>query len=213
MADQDWRLHVRLAHEDLGSELVERLHGLELGHDARRQLGERIVVSRDGPEVFLYADTESAGTEAERVVRAELEREGWDAELSLDRWHPLEERWEDASAPMPETDEQRDAEHRALMAEEAHETEERGYPEFEVRIDLPSRQEAADLSRRLDDEGLPHVRRWKYLVLGAVNGDAANELAERMRGEAPSDAEVTVEGTFMAAQAERPYKAFSIFGI
>jgi hypothetical protein len=171
------------------------------------------VVSRDGPEVFLYADTEAAGREAERVVLGEVEREGWDAQTSLDRWHPIEERWEDAAKPMPKTDQERDAEHASLMAREARETEDRGYGEFEVRVDFPSRHEAADLSKRLEEEGLPHVRRWKYVVLGAVNEDAANELAERMRREAPSDAEVTVEGTFVAAQAERPYKAFSIFGI
>jgi hypothetical protein len=56
------------------------------------------------------------------------------------------------------------------------------------------------------------VRRWKYILLGAVNEDAANELAERMRREAPSEAEIRVEGTFVAAQAEAPYKQFAIFG-
>ena len=213
MADQDWRLHLRLHHDGQASDLVYRLDELEFGHDARQQLGERIVVSKDGPEVFLYADTESAAMEAERVVRAELDREGWQAEVALHRWHPIEEEWKDAAAPMPETDEEREAERAELMAQEARETRERGYGEFEVRVDLPSWHAATELSKQLDDDGLPHVRRWKYVVLGAVNEDAANELAERMRREAPDDAEVTIEGTFIAAQDERPYKAFSFFGI
>jgi hypothetical protein len=212
MADQDWRLRVQLGEEIHGVHLVDRLRELELAHNARHQLGDRIVVSRDGPEVFLYADTEQAGREAERMVRGELEREGWDAAIVLDRWHPIEERWEDASQPLPENEREREAEHEALMAEEAREAEQRGYPEFEVRIDFPSWGEASELSKRLDEEGLPHVRRWKYVLLGAVNEDAANELAERMRQEAPSDAKVTVEGTFTAAQAEQPLKAFAIFG-
>jgi len=67
--------------------------------------------------VFLYANTEEAGREAERVVRAELEREGWDAQIALDRWHPVEERWEDAALPLPETDQERDAEHAAALGE------------------------------------------------------------------------------------------------
>jgi hypothetical protein len=213
MADQDWRLHVRLEHDGQASDLVDRLNELEFGHDARQQLGERIVVSKDGPEVFLYADTESAGREAERVVRGELERESWNAEIRLDRWHPIEEEWKDAAEPMPQSEEEREREHATLMAQEERETRERGYSEFEVRVDLPSWHAATELSKQLDDEGLPHVRRWKYLVLGAVNEDAANELAERMGREAPDGAEVTVEGTFIAAQDERPYKAFSFFGI
>jgi hypothetical protein len=213
MADQDWRLHLRLHHAGQANDLLDRLNQLELGHDARRQLGERIVVSKDGRDVFLYADTESAVTEAERVVGDELEREGWTAETRLDRWHPIEEEWRDAAEPMPDTDEAREREHAALMAEEERETRQRGYPEFEVRVDLPSWHAATELSKQLDDEGLPHVRRWKYLVLGAVNEDAANQLADRMRSEAPDGAEVTIEGTFIAAQDERPYKAFSFFGI
>src|SRR4051794_40208321 len=111
MADQDWRLHVGLEHDGEASDLVDRLDAIEFGHDAKRQLGERVVVSRDGPEVFLYADTESAARETERVVRGELDRKGWKAELALDRWHPIEEEWKDATEPMPDTDEEREAEH------------------------------------------------------------------------------------------------------
>jgi hypothetical protein len=212
MADQDWRVRVQLAEDDHGLHLVERLHALELGREVKERLGERIVVSRDGVEVFLYAETAEAGSEAERVVRAELESEGWDAETSLDRWHPVEERWEDAGEALPGTEGQRAAEHAASMAQEADEAEGRGYAEFEVRIALPSWRAATDLSKQLEDEGLPHVRRWRYLLLGAANEDAAKELADRMRQEVPSDAEIRVEGTFVAAQAEQPLKQFAIFG-
>jgi hypothetical protein len=213
MADQDWRLRVQLAEGDHGLHLAESLHGAELKREAKERLGGRIVVSRDGPEVFLYADTEEAGREGERVVRAELEREGWDAEISLDRWHPVEERWEDAAESMPATDQERDAEHTELMAQEDREAKEAGYGEFEVRVDLPSWHAATELSRRLDEEKLPHIRRWSYVLLGAVNEDVAKDLAERMRKEAPSEAEISVEGAFAAAQSEQPLKAFAVFGL
>jgi hypothetical protein len=212
MADQDWRLRVRLGEGDHGLRLIESLHGAELGRKAKDRLGGRVAVSRDGPEVFLYANTEEAGREAERVVRAELERQGWDAEISLDRWHPVEERWEDAGQSLPETDQERDAEHAELMAQEEREAKEAGYGEFEVRVDLPSWRAATELSRRLDEEKLSHVRRWSYVLLGAVNEDVAKELAERMREEAPS-AEISVEGAFAAAQSEQPLKAFAVFGL
>ena len=213
MPDQDWRLRVRFADEAHGLHLSERLHAAELAHEARAKFGDRVVVSRDGPELFLYANSESAAREAEGVVRSELEHEGREAEIALDRWHPVEEEWLDAAQPLPDDSAERDAEHAALMAEEAEEARERGYAEFEVRIDLPSWGDATKLSKRLDEEGLPHVRRWRYIVLGAANEDAADELAERMRGELPPDADVSVEGSFVAAQAEQPYKPFAIFGI
>lgn len=205
-------MRVLLSSEDRGVHLVEALHALELDRDVKGRLGGRVAVSRDAAEVFLYADTAEAGRQAEQAVRTELEREGWEAEIALDRWHPVEERWEDAAESMPETDEERAAEHAELMAQETREAEERGYGEFEVRISLPSWGAATDLSKRLDEENLPHVRRWKYILLGAANEDAANELADRMRREAPSDAEIRVEGTFVAAQAEAPYKQYAIFG-
>ncbi len=212
MADQDWRVHVVLANEDRGVHLVETLHALELDRKVEQQLAGRVAVSRDGADVFLYADTAEAARQAEQAVRKELEREDWEAEIALDRWHPVEDQWEDAAQSMPETDDERAAEHAERMAQEAREAEERGYGEFEVRVSLPSWHAATELSKRLDEEGLPHVRRWKYILLGAVNEDAANELAERMRGEAPAEAEIRVEGTFVAAQAEAPYKQFAIFG-
>ena len=72
-------------------------------------------MSVDGPTVFLYAGTEDAAREADRVVREVLAQQQLSAELTLDRWHPLEEECEDASVPMPDTAEQRAAEHRHLM--------------------------------------------------------------------------------------------------
>jgi hypothetical protein len=213
MPDQDWRLRVRFADEAHGLHLGERLHAAELEHETRAKFGDRVVVSRDGPELFLYANSEGAAREAEGVVRSELEQQGHEAEITLDRWHPVEEEWVDAAQPLPDDSAERDAEHAALMAEEAEEARERGYAEFEVRIDLPSWGDATELSKRLDEEGLPHVRRWRYIVLGAANEDAANDLAERMRGQLPPDAEVSVEGSFAAAQAEQPYKPFAIFGM
>jgi hypothetical protein len=210
MPDQDWRLRVRFADEAHGLHLSERLHAAELAHEARAKFGERVVVSRDGPELFLYANSEGAAKEAEGVVRSELEGEGRDADIALDRWHPVEEEWLDAAQPLPDDPA---AERAVLMAEESEEARERGYAEFEVRIDLPSWGEATELSKRLDEEGLAHVRRWRYIVLGAANEDAANELAERMRGQLAPDAQVSVEGSFAAAQAEQPYKPFAIFGM
>jgi methylenetetrahydrofolate reductase (NADPH) len=50
-----------------------------------------------------------------------------------------------------------------------------------------------DLAERLSEEGFDVHRRWKYLLIGAPTEERAAELAERIRADAPEDAEVHVE--------------------
>ena len=88
----------------------------------------------------------------------------------------------------------------------------RGYPEFEVRVDLSSRHNAVRLSEQLQREGLPTVRRWKYLLVGATDEDSAKALATRIRGEAPTDSRVKVEGTWAVACAECSLSPFAVLG-
>ena len=162
----------------------------EVAQDARGRLGHRVAVSSDGPDVFLYAATEEAAREAERVVRDLLAQRKLSADYRLDRWHPIEQEWEDASVPMPQTDQQRQAEHQRLVEEETRESVEAGQAGWEVRVAMPSRHQAIELATRLQGEGRRVVRRWKYLVLGANNEDDANDLAELVRHEAPATATV-----------------------
>ena len=49
------------------------------------------------------------------------------------------------------------------------------------------------MAEKLRDEGLPVIRRWKFLVVGAANEDEAAALAERIRREAPPDATVRAQ--------------------
>src|SRR5436853_1032418 len=100
---EDWRLHVRLGEHHHAIEVTERLQARELEQDAMERLGDRIVVSRDGPDVFLYADTEAAAREAERVVRELLDEHEHAAEIELRRWHPDAEEWEPLDKPLPQT--------------------------------------------------------------------------------------------------------------
>jgi hypothetical protein len=58
---------------------------------------------RDHGELFLYAGSENAARETEQVIRDVLAQHHMDADVTLSRWHPGEERWEDAGVPLPET--------------------------------------------------------------------------------------------------------------
>ena len=186
----DWRVTVAFRDEADVEQAVRSVREHEVEDDVRSRLGHRIVMSVDGPTVFLYAGTEDAAREADRVVREVLAQHQLSAELALDRWHPLEEEWEDVSVPMPDTAEQRAAEHQRLVDTETHDSLAAGQAGWEVRVDLPSHRQAVELAERLQGEGRPVIRRWKYLVVGANNEDDASALAEAIEQEIPAKASV-----------------------
>jgi len=201
----DWRVTVRFRADADAQQAVQSFRKHELQDDVRRQLGHRVAMSVDGPTVFLYAGTEDAAREAERVVREVLAQQQLSAELTLARWHPLEEEWEDASVPMPDTAEQRAAEHRHLMDAETQESLAAGQAGWEVRVELRSHRQAVEFAERLQAEGRPVIRRWKYLLLGANNEDDASALAEAIRQESPAKASVHTEAVpFVQFAASHP---------
>jgi hypothetical protein len=158
--------------------------------DVRRQLGNRVAVSEDGLNVFLYAGTENAAREAAGIAREVMANLQLSADFAIDRWHPIEEEWEDAGTPLPATAAQRQAEHERLVAEETRESVAAGEPEWEVRVETSSHHDAVKLAERLRAEGRPVIRRWKFLLLGADNEDDARALAEAVKKEAPKTASV-----------------------
>lgn len=188
--DDDWRVTVTLHDEGSLQRALQAVREREIERDVRERLGRRVAVSADGPHIFLYAGTEGAAREAEWVVRDVLAAHQLAAGFALDRWHPIEQEWEDASAPLPQTPQEREAERERRVADETQETEETGQADWEVRAELPSRREAAELAGRLEAEGYPVVRRWKYVVIGARNEDEARQLAEVVKREAPAEASV-----------------------
>jgi hypothetical protein len=211
--NDDWRLQIDPADEssDPGS-LVERLHAGELEHQLSDAFHDRVIVSRDGDTLFLYSATREQIESARAAVEKLAEQHGWAIEVELRRWHPDSEEWEDPDKPLPASEAERAAEHEELIAAERQAVAEGGEPEFEIRVDLPSRRDAAHFEDRLRAEGLPAVRRWKYLVLGATDEDSGRELAKRLEEEAPAGSTVTLEANERAIYEDRPSNPFAIFG-
>ena len=113
---------------------------------------------------------------------------------------------------MPQTVEQQKAEHQRLEDEETEESQATGLAEWEVRVELRSHHDAVELADRLKEEGESIVRRWKFLLVGANNEDEANELARKIKQEAPAGATVQVEaGGGIVWQVTRG-TPFAIFG-
>jgi hypothetical protein len=214
MAD-DWRLTVDFDDEGDGTQLVEWLAAFRLEAEERDRLGARVVVSRDGPRVFLYADAEEVARETEAVVRRELESREAPFRLTLERWHPVEQAWKDADVPLPNTEEEVEAERARQQEREAAESRESGHAEWEVRIELPTHEETEALADGLEAEGIPVVRRATFLLVGAVNHDDALALAERLRAELPEGARVEVEpggGMVWEVAPQNPFAVFGGFG-
>jgi hypothetical protein len=210
--NDDWRVQVDFVEEGFADSLHDQLDAEELEHDLSREFQDRVIVSRNGTTVFLYAGERGQAEKAQALVEELTRKEGEEVEVAFTRWHPEAEEWRPADEPLPRDGEARADEHVARVAHERQESEETGYPEYEVRVDLPSHGEAKELVERLEAEGLRSVHRWKYVLLGAADEDSANELAERVRAEVPPGSTVTVEGTWREAYAERPHSPFSFLG-
>lgn len=210
--NDDWRLQIDFAEENFADALRDRLDAEELEHDLSRAFHDRVIVSRDGTTIFLYAGDREQVEKAQKLVERLTAEDGEEVNLGFTRWHPESEEWRPADQPLPQDAEGRAAEQGARAARERQESAESGEPEYEVRIDLPSHADAKELVERLDAEGLRSVHRWKYVLLGVADEDSANQLAERVRGEVPAGSTVTVEGTWSEAYAERSRSPFWFLG-
>jgi hypothetical protein len=208
----DWRLRVELGEPDDALELKGYLEAAELEHELEGALGERIVISYDNAEVFCYAGSRAQAERAERLIHARAGERGWQIETELKRWHPVAEEWEDPDKPLPASPAEREAERDELIEQERADERGSGYLDWEVRVQLGSHREAVELADELEAEGIPVIRRWRFLVIGAPDEDAANALAERIRAESPPGSIVTPEGSYPMVWSSDPRRWFSFFG-
>jgi hypothetical protein len=209
MAD-DWRLTVRVSDEDAAADLVRRLHDLRLDEADQSLAGGRIAVSRDDDTVFLYADSGDVLRAAAPIVQREL-GDG-SGGLDLTRWHPIEQEWEAAEVPLPDTDAEREVEYDRLQQREEAEAQATGFADWEVRIELPGHDETVELADRLESQGIPVIRRHTFLLVGAASEEEAHELAARLAGEAPEGSRVEVEPSGQMVWEVMPANPFAVFG-
>ena len=188
----NWRIRIQPHEADHGETLLERL-GLDLGSDEAKRLaeelqGHRLAVSRDDDTIFVYAETQPQAEQARGIVQAELAEEGIEAEVDVERWLAEEERW--SGEPRQETWEQEELSH--------------DHAPWEVRVELPSHDEADTLADQLESEGYDVVRRWRYLIVGVASEEDAKALAQRVHGEAEPGGQVVWEVA--------PQNPFAVFG-
>lgn len=190
----EWRVEVTLDEEHNGATLSDALHHLQLDNEARKLLGGSVIVTRDGPFVFIYAWHEESAQEAEHVVKNLMQDQKLVGQVRLMRWHPVAEEWKDASEPLPDDEAALAEEMREHEVEGTHEAKQYGEYPWEVVIDLPHIKDTMPLARKLRDEDLPVKRRFRYLLVGAATEDDAVELGKRLEGEVPAGSHVGVRG-------------------
>ena len=194
VGNDDWRVEVDLDDEEHGYSVAERLRALDLDDDARRRLGSRAIVTRDGSKLFVYTRTGAEAGEAARVMHELLDADDLTAHVRTMRWHPVEEAWEDASVRLPQSDAEQELERQKQEAREQREVKAGGDYDWHVYVHTHDRGVAEALEERLRTEGLHVERRWSYVTVAALTDDQANEIASRIRGELPR-AEIEIKPT------------------
>ena len=195
MSGEDWRVEVTLDEEQQGYDLGERLRARDLDDEVRERLGKRVYVSRNGPQLFLYAATEEQAREAESVLRSLLAEDELSAHFrGITRWHPVEQEWKDASVPLPRTEAEVQAELERREEFEQSEAAEEGAFDWLVKINLPTARDAHEIAGSLKAEGHPVHRVWRWVTVDVLTEEEANELVEGVRLQVPDDAQVWVEG-------------------
>jgi hypothetical protein len=173
---------------------MEALRHRHLSDEVRDRLGEQTVVSSSGRHMFLYTDTINTAKEASQVVRDVLAEHDLPADLSIERWHPLEQVWDGSPGGMRhDTAGERNAKHEYDQHQQRRRSAESGLAEWMVRAELSSHRDAVDLAKRLTADGDSVVRRWKYLLVGATCQDDADALARKISACAPADTSVQTE--------------------
>ncbi|MHB1468890.1 MAG: hypothetical protein ACYCX7_07020, partial [Solirubrobacteraceae bacterium] len=93
--------------------LLRALRGASVTPRERELVG-RVATTHEDDHVFLYADSRQVADAVAAAVARTLREQSLPGQLTLWRWHPLEERWEDANAPLPATQAEQLAERRRL---------------------------------------------------------------------------------------------------
>ena len=208
----DWRIRAVLADHRQAEDLAARLREGDLDHTLASGAAGRVVVSVDEREMFLYADTPEQAKRASDAIQTLSTDRGWNVQTELRRWHPEAEEWEDPDAPLPASEPELEAERTERIAREQAESRAYGMAEYEVRVQCRSHRDTVALADRLRAEGLPAVRRWRFLLVGAADEAAAQTLADRITAEVPPGCTVTVEATLGAIEAETGGNPFAVFG-
>jgi hypothetical protein len=95
MPDEEFKVEVELGDEKHHLSFWDRLRSLDVDDEARKRLGSRVTVTRDGNWIQLYTHNLQDAREAERAVRELVLADGITAEYTISRWNADAQEWVD----------------------------------------------------------------------------------------------------------------------
>lgn len=101
MAEEEFRVEVELGSDEHGLSIWDRLRALGLDDDARKRLGSRVTVTRDGNRMLLYAHTLADALEAERTVKLLVADDHLVADYAVTQWNSDDQQWIDTLGSDP----------------------------------------------------------------------------------------------------------------
>ena len=212
MAD-DWRVTIDFDDEGDGTQFAEWLAAVDLEGEERTTLGDRVIVSRDGPRVYLYADSEEPAREVSARFRRGSSTRAIRPSPRSSAGIRSSRSGRTAPSRCPDTAGGARGGARAVSgARGCRVGRDRAPPSGRSASSCGTHEDTVALAERLESEGIPVVRRHTFLLAGAANEDDARALAERLRGEAPEGAKVEVEPGGGMVWEVAPRNPFTFFG-
>src|SRR4029079_11040974 len=98
--NDDWRLQMDFVEENLADALHDRLDAEELEHDLSKAFHDRVIVSRNGTTIFLYAGDRKQAEKARDLVARLAAGDGEGVEIASRRWPPEALEWRPADEPL-----------------------------------------------------------------------------------------------------------------
>jgi hypothetical protein len=192
LPDQEWRVEVNLDDEQHGFSLGERLRAHDLDDEARKRLSGGVIVTRDGPRLYVYTTSEAAAREAERVLRELVEADRLTADIRVTVWDEQRDAWLGAE--------------RGEVVEDPRAGEEG--PEYFVLVESEDQGVLEELGDRLRSEGRPVELRRGMLLVGSFDDEEVEQLGERLRGEIGDAGRVQVRADIFS---DLPSPGFLLF--
>ncbi|MEO3758526.1 hypothetical protein ABGB19_09620 [Mycobacterium sp. B14F4] len=109
MPDEEFKVEVELGSHEHRLSFWEKLRALDLDDDARKRLGSRVTVTRNGDRIQLYTRTLADAQEAERTVRGLVSDDHVSAQYTVSRWDAAAQEWVDPASGQEVHDDAREA--------------------------------------------------------------------------------------------------------
>ena len=109
MSDEEFKVEVELGSEEHHLSFWERLRSLDVDDEARKRLGGRVTVTRDGNRIQLYTGSLQDAREAENTARELVVADEITAEYTVSRWDANVQEWVDPTDGDAVTDDAPDA--------------------------------------------------------------------------------------------------------